>query len=918
MSLATYDLFTDEEATAYYKVITFMNAIDAIKKDKKQLDPEEAEAVKNLLKQKKESQEELSALIKKHAGKPRVVRLKSVLDHKKINKDETSEAPQGITWWTLKPSKRIAEFASEASRAMGLTHNQVTFDKIIVKWKSIDILEQIVLNGFIMPILTDDGTVINKKYRFLTASAGQLRTDKLQFISEDVWPVIKKRQECGMDWDSLNAKGGMNVNKQMAYTALACSATDDWQDVTIDQCIVIKDFEAPVTGIMKYIKPDYSSTIGEQTVTINHCDGIGMMQPSVSTSNFMVRLPYIKGLLTSFDYIRFCQVNNVPPVIADRWGTQHDLIKEDIRIIFTESQFKLAKFYDNWDHYKRCFKECGCHMNRTNFEEDYIPDTTINYQMQQTLEDFSDDEINAFTQKTFDKIVNIGKDPETMQRVLHAEQDTDDPYCQALSIYPPQLRDAYSRETLRAIKKRWLYDAKSGRIKCKNKRLFAIPDMYAACEYWFLNDPKPKGLLANGEIACKIYQKYDEADVLRSPHLYMEHAIRSINHDPAIYEWFYTNGVYTSCHDLISRILQFDVDGDQLNVVVDPIIVSVAKRNIEKYNVIPLFYDANKAAAEKVSRESLFNGLKRAHDFSGIGIVSNSQTKQWNRDTPDREAAAWLCYYNNLVIDAAKTGVINSYENYPDVNKRINKATGGKRGKMPHFFRYSKNGRKQTGSNQRKKTYAKANQSVMNRICERFDTVGNINMNLAGVPPFNWQMLMPEAAPGAIRFDVVNKFCELDSSATVDLIETNNSSDRNKEINMTYTILKEHIVHEMLNMCGSLEEAYVHVAKYLFTGENMNKASHKQMFWRVFGDLAQAYLISNIADCYICPKCHECIPAWSNVHFCPKDAKGMFACLDCGAIVHRSGPKQCRCNNCQEQYRKTYYREWKRTSRKQT
>ena len=102
---------------------------------------------------------------------------------------------------------------------MGLTQNEVTFDKIIVKWKSQDILEQIVLDGFIMPIITEEGEIIEKQYRFLTASAGQLRTDKLQFVSEDMWPKIQKRLECGMDWNTLNAKGGMNVNKLMAYTA---------------------------------------------------------------------------------------------------------------------------------------------------------------------------------------------------------------------------------------------------------------------------------------------------------------------------------------------------------------------------------------------------------------------------------------------------------------------------------------------------------------------------------------------------------------------------------------------------------------------------------------------------------------------------------------------------------------------------
>lgn len=519
MSLATYDLFTEEEAAVYNQIISQMNDIE------KQSNSENCklqtikDEITNLIAEKKTAQDLLAQLISKHKGTPRRVRLSSVLDMKKFyNQEKKLELPSGVSWRALRPSRRIAEFASEASRAMGQTHNEVTFDKIIVKWKSLDIMEQIVLDGFIMPILMENGEIIEKKYRFLTASAGQLRTDKLQFISEDMWPRIQKRLECGMDWEAINAKGGMNVNKLMAYTALSCSATDDWPDMDIDRCIVIKDFEAPVTGMMKYIKPDYSSEIGVQTVKINHCDGIGMMLPSVSKSNFMVRQPYIKGQLTSFDYLKFCEVNGVEPRIKDRWGTEHDLIAEDIRIIFTESQFKQAKFYDDWDHYKRCFKECGCTMNRTNFEEDYIPDTTINYQMLQTLEDFSDEEIEAFTRKTHDRIQNIAQDQETMLRVLRAEAGSTDPYCQALRMYPALLRDAYARESLKAIKRRWQYDARSGRIKCKNKRLFAIPDMYAACEYWFLDIKEPRGLLVNGEIACNIYKKYDKADVLRSPH----------------------------------------------------------------------------------------------------------------------------------------------------------------------------------------------------------------------------------------------------------------------------------------------------------------------------------------------------------------------------------------------------------------
>lgn len=142
--------------------------------------------------------------------------------------------------------------------------------------------------------------------------------------------------------------------------------------------------------------------------------------------------------------------------------------------------------------------------------------------------------------------------------------------------------------------------------------------------------------------------KYEKADVLRSPSLYMEHFIARINKDPEVYKWFISDGVVTSVHSLVSRILQLDCDGDQLNIVVDPTIVKVAERNIKEFDVIPLFYDPNKASAELITKESIFNGLKRAHQFSNIGEISNMLTRLWNRDNPDRHAAALLTYLNNL------------------------------------------------------------------------------------------------------------------------------------------------------------------------------------------------------------------------------------------------------------------------------
>jgi len=905
VSLSSVDLFTDQEYDLYRQIIGTINDIDtetAALKDDNKRDP----TVKlDLLSKKKDLQHKLAKRIASHSGKPRSVRLSSVIDAAKCARTETGEIiwPQGVTWFTLKTSRRIAEFSSDCSRAMNIPDGDVTFDKVIVKWKSLDVLEQIVTDGFIMPILHDDGSVEQKMYRFATASAGQLRTDKIQAMSEQKWEEVCSRLLCGLSFESINQSGGINANKLLAYIALSSSATDPWPEMDIDRCIVVDDFESPVSGVVDYINNDYTIERGEKTTVISHTDGCGMMLPSVSRKNFMLRAPWIKGLLCSFDYMKFLKIHDAQPIIKDIYGKEHNLIDENIQIIFTKSQFKLWKYYESWDHYKQCFKANGCILNRTNFEEDYIPDAEISYQMLQTLTDFTDDEIKQFTKRTHDKINGIARDSKAMLRTLQADEESENPYKKALFIYPELLREAYSRETLKAIKKRWTLDAKSGKIKCDNKRLFAIPDMYAACQHWFLGHKEPEGLLKNGEVACKPYRGKEKVACLRSPHLYMEWTVRNVVHEQEIYDWFYTDGIYTSCHDLISKVLQFDVDGDQLNVVGDPLLISIAERNLEKYDVVPLLYELGKAGSKPVNKTEFFDGLKRAHEFSGIGQVSNSLTKLWNKDEPDREVAALLCFYNNLVIDAAKTGFVNSFENYPEINKRVNKAIGGKNGRMPWFFQFSKNGRRFLHVPiKNKKKYTKPNNSTMNRICATFDDIGNINMNYANVAPFNWQMLLKDNN-AVYNIAAVTMFCRMDDANVANTIEIMQTDiDPNSKITSLYGIVSQDIEHEFIEKFGSLESVYPSIVKYLFAGSNANKMTHKRMFWRVFGHLACEALEHNMQTYTVCEKCGMKIPSWGKSHVCPKDMVGFFECCDCGAWCERTNSRQCRCSSCQEEF----------------
>lgn len=901
MSLTTSDLFTDEEWEVYQRICQRSNEInyedEKIKNDKLH-DPS---LRLQKIAEKQSAQKELDDLIASHTGKPRQVRLESIVDTRKTNKT----IPNGITWETLKPSRKIAEFSSEMSRSMELHNREVTFNKVVVKWKSEDILKQIILDGFDIPIIDKDNKIETKHYIFVTASAGQLRTDRVSCFEINTWNKISPRILCGLTYKEINRRGGINVNKFLAYVSLANSATIPWLDFDIDRSIVIDDFKAPVTAESYYIDKEYNIKKGINTTVINHIDGCGMMLPCVMRKNTMVRLPFIKGLLASFDYIKFCEVNKCEAKIEDVYGVVHDLVKENIQIIFTKSQFKLWNYYDSWDHYKKCFKENQCQACFTNMEEDYFPDKNLCYQFIQTLVDFTDQEIDEFTKETYDKIKGIATNQESMLRCLGADDEAEDAYKRCLFLYPELLREAYSKQTLKDIKKKWTLDAKSGKIKRDGKRLYAIPDWYAACEYYFLGIKEPEGLLKADEVACKIYRNRDVVDCLRSPHLYMEHALRKVVKDQNIYNWFYTNGIYTSVKDSITKILAFDCDGDQIHVLADPLICNIAERNIRNMNILPLFFDLGKAGNHELTRLEFFEGVKRAHEYSGIGQVSNSLTKLWNRSNPDIDSAAMLTYFNNVVIDAAKTGDYNTYENYTAIKKKINKAIGGKNNKMPYFFQFSKNGRRFLNvPKSDRKDYLKPNESTMNRICAKFDDIGNISMNFANVPPLNWQMLIKDDNTEYLQ-KAVEIFVELDNEGKSIIVSTKQEETDKSEQKLATILdfIKQNIENELVEKFGSLEVCYPSIVKYLFAGENANKVSHKQMFWKLFGEEAEKNIEENLKTYTICDKCGMKIPSWTNSHSCPRNATGFYECCDCGTWCERTNSREIRCADCNAEYR---------------
>lgn len=228
------------------------------------------------------------------------------------------------------------------------------------------------------------------------------------------------------------------------------------------------------------------------------------------------------------------------------------------------------------------------------------------------------------------------------------------------------------------------------------------------------------------------------------------------------------------------------------------------------------------------------------------------------------------------------------------------KATGGKRGKLPYFFQFSKNGRR---SDNAPATYAKPNNSTMNRICAAFDNVGRLDFRMADVPPFDWRMLLNENDVG-FNPAVVEAFifavqegasCRISASQTLDLKE--------KSKLLRSNLMAENIISR-IEAIEPLESAYKSLVRYLFVDDNGPKVSLKQEFWKVFGSIAYERISNNLKNCVVCPRCRTKYPAWASDHVCPRKTLDVIECASCGKLVPKTNNRQCRCPECQTEYRK--------------
>lgn len=766
----------------------------------------------------------------------------------------------------LNPHNRISIFDSELTRCLDMKplnlnvrqtveNTEVNEQIMVVSVFYFEVLEHLVHNGFYHK---------GQKYVYFASSAGQIRAKKAVFVREDLLNENWNRLACGLTIDEINSKGGMNINKMNAYLALCNSATEEWEDFNIDRCIVVDDFETNVVTEVDYVDDrDYSITRQTMPVPIPHMDGAGMISPELSDRNFMVRLPWTKGLLGVFPFKEFIREKGCSSKVKDIWGKTWDIFEDNIQIIFTKSQLKMAAYYDSWDDYKARFKKYGCHAGKCNVEEDYYKQAHINYQMIQSFIDYEDSELKQMCADSVNFINGICTDKKVQLEMFGIKEGK--PFTKyngvqkCLSEYNGLIKDSYFREQLRDSRKKLIKDLYSAKFRVNGYYTFLLPDLYAFSEWLFMGIQVPTGLLADGEVHCKLHEFDKEVDCLRSPHLYFEHAIRKNITNSELNKWFLTNGCYASTHDVISKILMYDVDGDKTLILQDDNIINVAKRN--QVGIVPLYYNMRKAAKEPVTSESRYKGLSVAFTGGNIGVVSNNISKiknseEFRCDDTRQEALdclKWLCMVNNEVIDFAKT----LYKSTPpkSVKAIISKYTNRK---LPAFFVYAKD--KTNGQ------IESVNDCIVNRIFTLYPE-GNFKLKFEDKSRFDYRMLMNN--PNIeVDTEVLRVYSDVVSTAKI---------KRGKEETSNVTVIND-IIIAMQQFDYAQYEICDMLVKDMFKDRIVFKDGRcKELFFLVYGDIVYENIQAN-------------------------KSKYGYVCVDCGVEIKRVNGK-CRCSECQEKHK---------------
>lgn len=661
----------------------------------------------------------------------------------------------------------------------------------------------------------------------------------------------------------------------------------------IDEEKKYKERRSEIAKEMQNIRKKYHKTdIKKMDITIPFTDGFGVCLKE--EQNAMVRLPFMKGLLSYISrskFKKFCKENGFKIYkIMDIYGKEHHI--DNIDYIFTKSQFKMYKYYQNeldeignviktgWEVYKDNFKLYGCDACRCNIEKRVKLNAKTNYQVLQTLTtEMTDEDILELGRYDIDNLNGIGEDVQCMLNILGANEEKNDRMNwlqKSLLLYPEMLKDFYIRKLLKDTKDSMVNKIRSGKFSINGAYTFIIPEPLACMQWWFNGerDLSKLGIIKKDEVVCRLFKK-EEVDCLRSPHLDHSHCIRNNKNDEESKYWYGTDGLYVGVNDIMSKVLMNDNDGDTALVHNNATIIKCAKSYQEKYKMIPNYYDMPKANPQQLNNTTLFDGIVMAYHHGNIGTPSNEITKIFDTLNVNSskeeileaiEVIALRCADVNYTIDYAKTLYKPDIPNW--ILERYKKYSNHK---VPRFFIYAK-------GKSRKQVEEKSENNI-NRISNIVKSKRITFKDLLG--SYQYAKMMN------VEYDIKD-VSEEDKQKILDLyneIDLVNKRELSKIdiTQMDYDQKKHHYI--LLNYNSDKQREYFLSQINLNINQVVNilvKELHGKInqdsLWRMFGSVIYINLETNLANTKICECCKERFIATNN--------RAKY-CSECYTIVNR-------------------------------
>lgn len=601
---------------------------------------------------------------------------------------------------TMRTDNRVVWFENECVRRCETDLSDVPLlnQFLLLKCKSeimTGILNQIVDRGVIL-----DG----RHYLFYTSSTGQMKESEITLVEEDYWKKNQYALMCGLTEDRINAKGGINMGKFFSAKALNISNSIEYDSgVSIDEVIIVSDFKTLMSGMVNYLDVN-TLDIQEKMmdIEIEHMDGAGMFIPGTFPCSCQIRGGWLKGAVFPFDFHKFIEIYKdklSDKNMKDAW--ENSISVEEVlnaKMILTDSQLKMRKYYNSMQEYRECFKKSGLSITINNCAHQSKSEVKVAYQPFQTIprDNLRNEDIEKLSKKTVDYINNAKKDPEVALKLMGIDLETLDDESElnalhaAILKYPKLLNDIHVQKTMKSALISARKEAQGCKLILDGLWSYICPDLFAFCQWLFLGKDVPEGLIPEGYAYNHYYDGMDieETCCLRYPHLSdCEHGIRKVLQSEECKEWFVGTDTVVSSHDLISKVLQADWDGDHICLVHDKDFLNVLDR--DKY---PLYYDMTKAEPAQISTNAIMTCLTSSFQNENIGFVSNAITKIFNSEgDPDTKLVRILCAYNNFVIDYFKTQKSMDLKKYADIYKEYKDSTNGScKYKCPHFFMYAK------------------------------------------------------------------------------------------------------------------------------------------------------------------------------------------------------------------------------------